>query len=242
MKGVDSNRPETADTGRRSFIWKMGAGMSAVVASATAVGSSAGADDAALRAALLEEEKELRRLHQQFQEAVDRGRYDEVVALFTADAEVRFNGGIFRGRGQGVSRFFREHLPSRKAGTSMPAAPGFELEAAQRLDQVEVAADRWSATAVFPYSIQAGMPLESQSSLASMARLHGEGVRTWWEGGHYRVRYVKDDAGRWKIARLEYDTRARADWRVGRSYAVSIEVPRLSVPYPRDAQGPDALA
>jgi hypothetical protein len=237
-----SNRPDAADSGRRSFILKMGVGMSTAAAAGIAMARPAGGDDAVLRAARLEEEGRLRRLLAAFQEAVDRRRHDEVIALFTADAEVHFNGGIFRGRDRGVARFFRQHLPARKAGTSMPAAPGFELTPSQRREQVQVAADLASATAVFPYSIQAGMPLESECSLASMARLHGEGVRTWWEGGHYRIAYVKDSAdGRWKIARLQYDTLVRADWRTGRSYATAIEVPRLARCHPADADGPDAL-
>ena len=45
-----------------------------------------------------------------------------------------------------------------------------------------------------------------------MARLHGEGVRTW-EGGVYRIKYRKDAAGHWKIRRMEYDTLSRADYR-----------------------------
>jgi len=75
-----------------------------------------------------------------------------------------------------------------------------------------------------------------------MARLHGEGVRTWWEGGVYRVRYRKDVAkGRWEIRRLEYDTLSRADYRSGRSYAQPISVPRFATRFPEDQQGPDYL-
>ena len=102
--------------------------------------------------------------------------------------------------------------------------------------------DLQSAKAVFPYSIQVGVPIESESSLAAMARLHGEGVRTWWEGGVYRVSYRKSVAdGRWKISRLEYDTLSRADYRPGRSYARPISMARLATRFPEDRQGPDEL-
>jgi hypothetical protein len=235
------SRADQADAGRRSFIRRMGAGMSVAAAPAVVAARPADGDDAVLRAALLQEEKLLRQLHQRFQDAVDKGHHDQVTALFFDGAEVRFNGGVFRGP-QGIARFFREFLPARKAGVRLPVAPGFELPAEQRREELQVAADRCSATAVFPYSLQAGEPLDTGSSLASMARLHGEGVRTWWEGGHHRVAYVKDAEGRWKIARLEYDTAVRADWRPGRSYAVAMDAPRLAVTFPRDAQGPDALA
>lgn len=83
-----------------------------------------------------------------------------------------------------------------------------------------MATDRQTATAVFPYSIQVGMAIESGTSLAEMARLHGEGVRTWWEGGSYHIDYVKSATdSRWEIRRLEYRTLARADYRAGRSCA-----------------------
>ena len=123
----------------------------------------------------------------------------------------------------------------------MEAAPGFELSADQQRDSVEVSPDLRSANAVFPYSTQVGVPFETETSLAAMARLHGEGVRTWWEGGVYRVNYRKDAAGHWKISRLEYDTLSRADYRPGKSYAEPISVSRFATCFPVDQQGPDDL-
>jgi len=120
-------------------------------------------------------------------------------------------------------------------------APGFELTADQQRDSVEASPDLRSAKAVFPYSIQVGMPFETESSLAAMARLHGEGVRIWWEGGVYRIHYRKDAESRWKIRRLEYDALSRADYRAGKSYAQPISVPRLSACFPADPHGPDGL-
>jgi hypothetical protein len=198
-------------------------------------------DNPALQAAVLEEEKALRKFHQAFEQAMDKGLHEEVIGMFADDAEVLFNGGIFSKRSQGVSRLYRDHFPSGKAGGRMEPAPGFELAADQQRDSVEVSADLRSAKAVFPYSIQVGMPFETESSLAAMARLHGEGVRTWWEGGVYRVSYRKDATGRWKISRLEYDTLSRADYRSGRSYAEPIYVARYARCFPEDQQGPDGL-
>jgi hypothetical protein len=237
---------------RRSFIWKLGAGVSATLATAaastagmasavTASAETAVAVNPALRAALLEEEKTLRKFHQAFEQAIDKGLHEEVIGMFADDAEVVFNGGVFK-RSQGVSRLYRDHFPSGKTGRRMAPAPGFELAADQQRDSVEVSADLRSAKAVFPYSIQVGMPFETESSLAAMARLHGEGVRTWWEGGVYRVSYRKDAADRpWKISRLEYDTLSRADYRPGRSYAQPISVARFATCFPEDQQGPDDL-
>ena len=224
-----------ANNSRRSFVRKMGVGVSAalvpsVVPGASAAGaeSRAGDDpalDPALRAALLEDEKAIRQLHQSFERAQDKGLHDEILGMFAEDAEVHFNGGLFRAQDEGMSRLYRERFPAGKSGRRMEPAPGFELAADQQQEHVQVAQDRLTATAVFPYSIQVGTPIESESSLASMARLHGEGVRTWWEGGAYHVTWRWDAAdGRWTISRLEYRTLARADYRPGRTYAAPLSV------------------
>ncbi len=227
---------------RRSFIWKLGAGASAAVASTASVSRSrADTGEPALQAALLVEEQSLRRLHQAYEQAMDKGRYEEAIGMFAEDAQVIFNGGVFSRRREGVSRLYRGRFASGKTGRRMEPAPGFELAADPQRDRVEVSADRLSATAVFPFSIQVGVPLESENSLASMARLHGEGVQTWWEGGEYRVRYHKKTAGRWEISRLEYHTLSRADYRPGRSYAQPISVARFTTRFPEDQDGPDEL-
>jgi hypothetical protein len=222
------------DNSRRSFVLKMGAGVSAALVPAVVpVVSAAGvsrtpddpASDPALRAALLEEELALRQLHQAFEQAQDKDRHEDVLGMFAEDAEVLFNGGVFRTRDGGASRLYRERFRAGKSGRRMEPAPGFELAADQQQERVQVAPDRLTATAVFPYSIQVGTPIDSETSLASMARLHGEGVRTWWEGGAYHVTYRKDAAdGRWTISRLEYRTLARADYRPGRTYAAPLSM------------------
>ena len=231
---------------RRSFVWKIGAGASGALAAAASLGASnetaSTTDNPALRAALLQEEIALRKFHQSFEQAMDRSLPEEVIGLFADDAEVVFNGGVFKRRNHGVSRLYRDRFPAGKTGRRMEPAPGFELTADQQRDSVEVSPDLRYATAVFPYSIQVGVPFETEASLAAMARLHGEGVRTWWEGGVYRVNYRKDGAGHWQISRLEYDTLSRADYRSGKSYAQPISVSRLATRFPADQLGPDDLA
>jgi len=231
-------KPVTSRTAsRRSFLWKFGAGVSAVASTAVMARPEAStAGDPALKAALLEEEKALRQLHQAFEQAMDRGQYEEVIAMFAPDAQVTFNGRVFDQRHQGVSRLYLGLFKPGKVGRRMEAAPGFESSVRQQ-DKVEVSADLRSATAEFPYSIQVGVPVESENSLASMARLHGEGVQTWWEGGAYTAAYAKDAVdGRWKISRLEYNTVARADYRAGRSYATPLAMSPLSARYMEDME------
>ena len=244
LKSEKSPNLRSADGSRRSFFFKLGAGVSGAMATMAGVARSEtrDADNLSLQVALLEEEKALRRLHQSFEQAIDHGRYDEVVDVFTDDAQVKFNGGVFDNRSGGISRLYRDRFRSGKTGRRMEPAPGFELDAEQLRSSVEVSADLLSATAIFPYSIQAGMPIESDTSLASMARLHGEGVKTWWEGGKYHVTYRRDAAEqRWRISRLEYHTLSRADYRPGRSQATRISVPSIAARYPDDPQGPDDL-
>jgi len=242
-----SRTSQSADTSRRSFVWEMGLGASAALASTAgmAKAETSTTDDPALRAALLEEEKALRKFHQAFELAMDKGMHEEVIGMFSDNAEVVFNGGVFKSRSHGVSRLYGDRFPAGKTGRRMEPAPGFELTADQLRDSVpdsvKVSPDLRSAVAVFPYSIQVGMPFETETSLAAMARLHGEGVRTWWEGGVYRVNYRKDVAGHWKISRVEYDTLSRADYRSGKSYAQPISVSRFATRFPADQQGPDDL-
>lgn len=222
---------EPSGTSRRSFFGKLGAGVSAAVASTAGLARAEGVkpDDLSLRLALLQEEKTLRQLHEAYEQAMDKGLHEQVIAMFADDAEVLFNGRVFDQRSQGVSRLYRDHFQAGKIGRRMEPAPGFELDPDLQQQRVEVSRDRLSATAAFPYSIQVGMPIESETSLASMARLHGEGVQTWWEGGVYNATYVKDAVdGRWKIRRLEYNTLFRADYRPGRSYATAMPASPLS--------------
>src|SRR6185295_17246871 len=105
---------------RRSFIWKLGAGASAALASTAGMNMAKAetrtTDNPALRAALLEEEKALCRFHQSFEQAMDKGLHEEVIGMFADDAEVVFNGGVFKSRSHGVSRLYRERFPAGKTG------------------------------------------------------------------------------------------------------------------------------
>jgi hypothetical protein len=246
-----SDTQKQADKGRRSFLWKAGAGMSAVLAAAVpgyakTVFSSdknvkTNIDDLSRQVAILENEKSINVLHKQFEELLDNGRYSDIPGMFTDNAEVIFNGGVFKGN-SGIKRLFCDCFASGMTGRRIDHAPGFELKPEQKnIIKITPAPDQKSAKAMFTYSIQVGAPIDSDSTLVKMARLQGEGIRKWWEGGVYELSYVNDAVKGWKIDRLEYKTMAKADYKPGRSYAKPISVPMFSKVYPAEPFGPDRL-
>jgi len=245
---VTGDSPKT-DTGRRSFIWKAGAAMSAVVASAVAgipnqrvdpdAGLKGQLDHLSNRIGSLEDANAIRRLHQTYESRLDKGMYEEVAGMFADDAEVAYNGGLFAGK-DGIRRLYCDHFASGHTGRKIEPAPGFETDPAQQLDLVEVAGDRKTATGQFPYSMQVGAPMARNSSLVEMARLQGEGIVHWWESGIHEVSYVKED-NTWKIRKLEYRATSKADYKPGRSYAKPISVPLFSKAFPGNPTGPDKL-
>jgi len=243
---VDRSKP---NNGRRSFIRKTGAALSAVVASAAAGFSrTASNPDDGLKSQIgrlsnrvgnLEDADRVRRLHQAYESRLDRGLYEDVVAMFADDAEVVYNGGLFRWK-QGVRRLYCGHFASGLTGKKIEPAPGFEPDPAQQPDTVEVAEDRKTATGRFPYSIQVGAPMTGDSSLVAMARLQGEGIVKWWECGACEASYVKVGES-WKIRRLHYHAASKADYRPGRAYARPIDVPAFASVFPGSPTGPDKL-
>jgi hypothetical protein len=231
------------DSGRRSFLWKAGAAMSAAVAAAVPGMAKSGdskdaeADRLAHQLGVLEDEKAIRALHQTYEALLDGGQYEGVSGLFKEDASVVFNGGVFKGKNS-VARLYRDHFSAGLTGKKIGPAPGFE--AAQ--EAVIVAADRKSAQARFPYSIQVGAPMASNSSLVQLARLHGEGIMKWCESGVYEISYTKcRKDGSWKIAKLEHQVMASTDYRPGKAYANAVSVPQFAKTYPKDPSGPDSL-
>jgi hypothetical protein len=234
-------------TGRRSFVLKMGAAMTAAMAAAvpsmakSVDGKNTDADHLAKQLGILEDEKAICKLHRTYEAFLDNGKYEEVTALFADNAEVAFNGGVFKGK-SGVSRLYLDRFNSGLTGKSIGSVPGFEGNAEQQQETVKVAADRLSAKAQFPYSIQVGAPMASDSSLVNMARLHGGGIVKWHEAGIYEISYVKDmKSGSWKIQRFEYRVLSTTDYRPGKSSVRPISVPAFAKTYPEDASGPDRL-
>ena len=238
------NTPGQQNAGRRSFIWKAGAALSAGLAATVPGMAKTNTNEQHLKSRLarLEDGNAIRELHRTYETLLDSGSYEEVVGLFTENAEVIFNGGIYRDKNSGVSRLYRGHFGAGMTGKRMQPPPGHQIDTEQQREAIEVAENGYSAKARFPYSIQAGAPMDDDSVLVQMARLHGEGIRQWWEGGTYEITCVKDSKdGSWKIARLEHHVLARADYQPGRSQAKPIAVAPFNKVYPEEATGPDRL-
>ena len=247
-----SDSPEQPNTERRSFMWKVGAGMSAILAFAVPgmskprinpdTGLKERVHQLSNRLGILEDENVIRKLHKVYETCLSNGMYEDVVNLFTNDGEVIFNGGSFKGKKKGVRRLYCEQFRPGLTGKKIDPAPGFQLDIEQKQDHIEVAADHKSAQARFSYSMQVGAPIISESQLVKMARLQGQGIMKWWEGGVYEVSYVKDiEVGAWKIKRLEHRVISKTDYRPGKSHSRPIFTPLFSKRYPEDPAGPDRL-
>ncbi len=239
MNMVDKGKETGA--ARRAFLRTLGGGASMVLGSAATYAGTTDGDATRRELQQLHAEKAVIALQLRYQHALDARDMDAVLGLFAEDAEVRYNGGVFRGRSQGISRLYRGYFAMHAIGAHMDPPPGLEpgLTAPRR---VMVAKDALSATVEMPYSIKAGRVLESGTSLSAMARLHGEGVRVWWEGGVMALALTRAATGLWQLTRLHYDVRACADYRPGRSWSLPLEVPAFSVCFPRLEHGPDRLA
>ena len=108
------------NTGRRSFMWKAGAAMSAVLATAVpGMAKTRLSNDKNLKnkvdrlskqMGMLEDENAIRKLHQEYVNLLNNSMYEEVVNLFTDDGEVVFNGGVFKGKKRGVRRLYCDHF------------------------------------------------------------------------------------------------------------------------------------
>jgi hypothetical protein len=223
--------------GRRSFIWKMGAAMTAGILASSApaaaksvvandLGSEIGMRELSERLAILEAEKSIIGLYHTYELLLNDGIYDKIPELFVTDGEAVYNGGVFKGRDKGVTRLYNERFRSGLAGKRLDVTLGSKEQ-----HLIELSEDHLSAKANFPFAIQVGTPMVSDSVLVSMARLHGEGINKWRENGICELslsRQSREDI--WMINKLEYRTESK-----------SVSVPQFAKVFPDDHEGPDTL-
>lgn len=233
QSGLNSKK----DTGRRSFIRKMGTVMTTgvVVTTVPAVAKSdeqsdkdteARVEELSGRIAILEAEKSIDGLYHTYESLLNDGKYDKISELFVSDGECIYNGGVFRGRETGVKRLYNKRFRSGLTGKKIDVT-----SESRDKQSIDISKDYLSALAIFPYSMQAGSPMVSDSVLVRMARLHGGGINKWLEKGVCELsltRKSKEDV--WMIKRLNYHTES-----------VSVPVTPFKKVFPADPAGPDAL-
>jgi hypothetical protein len=96
----NSTQPNTE---RRSFVWKMGAALTAVLGTGASCTSKRETElqkqveQLANQVGVLEDVNAIRKLQHAYGYYLDKCIYEEVVDLFADVSEVHFNGGIFIG-------------------------------------------------------------------------------------------------------------------------------------------------
>jgi len=181
---------------------------------------------------IMEDTHAIRRLHHLYGFFIDKCLYDETVDLFAEDSEVRFMGGIFKGKA-GARRLYVDRFRKNFTGDTNGPVYGFLLDHPQLQDVVDVASDRKTAKARFRCMMQAGR----HESAATESQV----PRQWWEGGMYENEYV-NDGGIWKIKVLDYNPVWHATFEDGWAHTPKQFVPFFSTTYPEDPLGPDTLA
>lgn len=229
----DTTDPEREDVeqqslnnSRRSFIWKAGAVISTAIGSAVlsvkpGYGKTPDNEDRisqlSNRIGQMVDTDKIRNLQNSYSSSLDLGLYEAVVDMFVEDGEVIFNSERYSGRDTGIRRLYCKLFRDGRSGKritpscDIQSIPGFETGFSQHQDTVEVADGRMSANGRFLYSMQVGVPMAIDCSLVEMARLQGEGIEKWWEGGICKASYLKiDDI--WKIKKLAYQACSRVKY------------------------------
>jgi hypothetical protein len=174
----------------------------------------------------------IRKLQHAYGYYLDKCLYDEVVDLFADSGEVRFMGGVFRGKDGQRRLYCQRFRESFTQGINGPVY-GFVLNHPQLQDIVDVASDRRSARGRFRCVMQAG---SHESRTSRPARL----PQQWWEGGVYENEYVREQ-GVWKIQVLNYTVTYHGLYEHGWAHTPRELVSLFGRTYPEDPVGPDAL-
>lgn len=174
----------------------------------------------------LDDVEAVRRLQYQYGYYLDKTLYREVAALFTADAEVRFLHGVWKGTA-GVERLFLGRFLDKFADGRNGPAYGRLLDHPQFQGVIDVADDGATARARFRMTMQAG----THQSL---------GARQRWEGGIYENVYVKE-SGTWRIKVLNIRQIWHCSFEHGWAYMPMDYPDWVTTCYPDDPHGPDEL-
>ena len=181
---------------------------------------------------ILEDVNAIRHLQYKYGYFIDKCLYNETVDLFADDGEVRFMGGIYKGK-KGISRLYCQRFRGRFTDDVNGVVYGFLLDHPQMQAIIDVAPDRMTARLRGRSMMQAGRHVSVTAE--------GELPRQWFEGGIYENEYVKED-GIWKIKVLDYNPVWHGMYDKGWAYMEPNAYPFASKTFPEDPLGPDALA
>jgi hypothetical protein len=187
-----------------------------------------------MQVASLEDLSAVRRVQFAYGYYMDKGLYQEVVDLFAADGEVRFMGGVFRGRDRGVRRLYIERFRTTFTRGRNGPVYGLLLEHLQLQDVIDISEDGCRARGRFRALLQGGNHITRTDSPAGIPQ-------QWWEAGVYENEYVKE-RGVWKIKVLDYCLTWQADFDKGWAHSTPHEGPFFTQTYPQDPRGPDEIS
>jgi SnoaL-like protein len=180
----------------------------------------------------LEDIHAIRRLQHAYGYYLDKCLYDEVVALFADDGEVRFMGAVFRGKA-GLRRLYCDRFRRNFTHGVNGPVPGFLLDHPQLQDIVDVAPDRKTAKGRFRYIMQAG---SHETRPGGPGRL----PQQWWEGGLYENEYV-NEGGVWKIRVCGNVCVFQGTFEQGWAHWPRHPGPFFAKAFPEDPFGPDEI-
>ncbi|MEX2525404.1 MAG: nuclear transport factor 2 family protein [Gammaproteobacteria bacterium] len=178
----------------------------------------------------LQDIHQIRMLQHKYGYYMDKCMWEEILDLYSDDAELHFMGGIYRGKA-GLRRLYIGRIAQLFTGGEAGPVDGFLSDYMQLQDVIDIASDNKTAQGRFRYFMQGGNHESRDHAIPGLPE-------QWWESGVYENEYIKENAV-WKIRKLGLHLAWRADYRDGWRHArpgVSGEKPVL---YPDDPDGPD---
>lgn len=185
------------------------------------------------RLTVREDELDIRKLQHLYGYLIDKCMYNETVDLWTDDGEVRFFGGVWKGK-EGVRRLYVHRFQSRFTYGNNGPIDGFLLDHPQMQDIINIQPDGVTALGRARSMMQAGRHKDYEGDAPHLK------ARQWWEGGIYENTYKKVD-GVWRMHILNYMPIWHADFEHGWANTPHEYVPFPKVTYPTDPTGPDEL-
>jgi len=186
------------------------------------------------RLTVREDELDVKKLQYLYGYLIDKCMYNEVVDLFADDGEVRFFGGVWKGK-EGVRRLYVDRFQKRFTYGNNGPIDGFLLDHPQIQTIIDIDETGRIAKLRGRSTMQAGRHKDYEGDESHLK------ARQWWEGGLYENTYVKGDDGKWRIKCLNYFPHWHADFATGWAYTPDEYVPFPKVLYPEDPSGPDEL-